>query len=358
MASPGSHLASRPAPPPRSAPARGGEAGPARRLPRLPGRGALPAAGSTCARAPSARALRLLTRRGGAPVPGDGLRLPQVLPGRVSRNRGHSVRPGAPGRESRIARARLGRRHDRNRLPTRGRTPAARTRHGRPPPHGSSGARRGRPAHRSRRRHAPRLRGPPPGRRRRPDLPRGCAGTREALPPALPPLPFRARLRARGTRDPDADRSRGGHRSRGGGAAARQPPLARPPPRHADGAAHADAGAAASGQVPYLFRRSAPPEGPRRPRVRGARRSARADDSPGADRPEPHDAPARLLVNGVFPRRPRARSRVRGGERASKGGFLMRGTCRVLTWFAPRMTAAAVLLLSGCTALSTDVLVN
>ena len=36
----------------------------------------------------------------------------------------------------------------------------------------------------------------------------------------------------------------------------------------------------------------------------------------------------------------------------------MRGTCRVLTWFAPRMTAAAVLLLSSCTALSTDVLVN
>ena len=35
MASPGSHLASRPAPPPRSAPARGGEAGLARRLPGL-----------------------------------------------------------------------------------------------------------------------------------------------------------------------------------------------------------------------------------------------------------------------------------------------------------------------------------
>ena len=36
----------------------------------------------------------------------------------------------------------------------------------------------------------------------------------------------------------------------------------------------------------------------------------------------------------------------------------MRGTCRVLSRFAPRMTAAAVLLLSGCTALTTDVLVN
>src|SRR5216683_2888513 len=35
MTSPGSHLARRPAPPPRSAPSRGGEAGFARRLPGL-----------------------------------------------------------------------------------------------------------------------------------------------------------------------------------------------------------------------------------------------------------------------------------------------------------------------------------
>ncbi len=36
----------------------------------------------------------------------------------------------------------------------------------------------------------------------------------------------------------------------------------------------------------------------------------------------------------------------------------MRGTYRVLSWFGSRMTAAAVLLLTGCTALTTDVLVD
>src|SRR5439155_1210700 len=36
----------------------------------------------------------------------------------------------------------------------------------------------------------------------------------------------------------------------------------------------------------------------------------------------------------------------------------MRSAYRVLSWFGPRMTAAAVLLLTGCTALTTDVLVD
>src|SRR2546429_293706 len=38
--------------------------------------------------------------------------------------------------------------------------------------------------------------------------------------------------------------------------------------------------------------------------------------------------------------------------------LLMRGVYRVLSWFGPRMIAAAVLLLTGCTALTTDVLVD
>src|SRR5207247_10659969 len=38
--------------------------------------------------------------------------------------------------------------------------------------------------------------------------------------------------------------------------------------------------------------------------------------------------------------------------------LLMRGAYRVLSWFRPRMTTAAVLLLTGCTALTTDVLVD
>src|SRR5205823_2866156 len=79
-------------------------------------------------------------------LPGDRRDAPALLPRRVPRDRDPAARSRHAGRQPRLARARLGRRHDPDRMPPRRRPAAARARHGRAPPHGAAAARQGREA--------------------------------------------------------------------------------------------------------------------------------------------------------------------------------------------------------------------
>jgi len=138
-------------------------------------------------------------------------------------------------------------------------------------------------------------------------FPEGVRALEKPFRPALPPLPFRARLRARGTRGPDADRSRGGHRSRGGVCCSPTPAVARLLAPTAP--LRADAGLPLPVKYRMCFGAPLRLRGPPSPSLaHDVRRGA--DHSPGADRPEPHDAAGTSSGERVFPRRPRARSRA------------------------------------------------
>src|SRR5438067_1379031 len=198
-------------------------ASPARlRAPRaLRGGGARPPGRRLRPRAPAARALRVSLRGGDPSLPGDQPDAPALLPRRVPRDRRPAARSRHAGRQPRLARARLGRRHDPDRVPPRRRPAAARARHGRAPPDGAADHRPGRAAHRGRGRTPRHVRGPAPRRRRRAHLPGGREGAPPALPGALSAARVWTRLHARRPRDRRPDRTGGGDRARGGGAAAR-----------------------------------------------------------------------------------------------------------------------------------------